>query len=264
MFIHPTAIIDEGATLGKDVYIGPYCVVGKDVHLEDGVHLVSHVSLSGHLHIGEKTKIYPFASLGHQPQDLKYKGEPSKTVIGKNTTIREYVTVQPGTEGGGMLTSVGDNCLLMVGSHVAHDCCVGNHVIMANNATLAGHVTVQDYVIIGGLSAVQQFVRIGEHAIIGGMSGVEKDVIPYGMVIGERAFLNGLNLVGLKRRGFSQDSIQKLMKLYEKLFDVKSQSPFAERFQEARLEYTEDDVVHNLLGFIETQSKRAFCMPKGI
>jgi UDP-N-acetylglucosamine acyltransferase len=261
-FIHPTAIVEPGAKIGDNVFIGPYCCVGQDVELGHNVHLVSHVSLAGKLTVGEGTKIYPFASLGHAPQDLKYHGEPSQTIIGKNTTIREYVTVQSGTEGGLMKTIVGDNCLLMVGSHVAHDCVVGNHVIMANNATLGGHVTVGDFVIIGGLSAVQQFVRIGEHAIIGGMSGVEKDVIPYGMVMGERAFLNGLNLVGLKRRGFSQESIQGLMGLYDHLFDLNSTSPFAERVAQAKEKFSNTETVQTVIHFVESQSKRPFCLPK--
>jgi UDP-N-acetylglucosamine acyltransferase len=260
--IHPTAIIEPGAKIGHDVFIGPYCCIGEHVQLEDKVHLVSHVSLAGHLTVGEGTKVYPFASLGHPPQDLKYHGEPSKTTIGKNTTIREYVTVQPGTEAGLMHTQVGNNCLLMVGSHVAHDCVVGDHVIMANNATLGGHVTVGNFVIIGGLSAVQQFVRIGDHAIIGGMSGVEKDVIPYGMVMGERAFLNGLNLVGLKRRGFSTETVQALMKLYDQLFDIHSTSPLAQRVVQAKQAFSGHETVESVLHFLESQSKRSFCLPK--
>ena len=176
--IHPTAIVEEGAKLGTGVRIGPYCTIGPDVELGEGVALVSHVVLAGRTRIGPNTRIYPFASIGHPPQDLKYKGEASSLEIGSNNIIREYVTMSPGTEGGGMVTRVANNCLFMVGAHVAHDCQIGHHVIMANNATLAGHVDVGDYAILGGLAAVHQFVRIGRHAMIGGMSGVEHDIIP--------------------------------------------------------------------------------------
>lgn len=217
--IHPTAIIDSRAQIGCDVSIGPYCVVGAHVTLEDQVNLVSHVSLEGRLHIGARTKIFPFASLGHVPQDLKYNQEDSCVVIGHDNVIREYVTIQKGTEKGEMETRIGNHCLLMVGVHIAHDCQVGNHVVMANQATLGGHVKIEDHVIIGGLSAVQQFVRIGEYAMIGGMSGVERDVIPYGLVIGERASLQGLNIVGLRRHGFSNQAIDALQKTYEEIFD---------------------------------------------
>src|ERR1700739_1226866 len=179
--IHPTAIVAPGAMLAEDVVIGPYCVVGDNAVLGPRVTLRSHVVVDGRTTIGEGTRVFPFASIGLEPQDLKYRGERSELVIGRNNTIREYVTMNPGTEGGGMVTRIGDDCLFMVGAHVAHDCQIGDHVIMANNATLGGHVTLGDYVVIGGLSAVHQFVRIGAHAMIGGMSGVENDVIPFGM-----------------------------------------------------------------------------------
>lgn len=260
--IHPTAIIEEGAEIGEQVVIGPYCCIGHQAKLKANVHLISHISISGDITIGERTKVYPFASLGHPPQDLKYKGEASKTIIGCDTVIREYVTIQPGTEGDKMLTQVGDRCLLMVGSHVAHDCLVGNNVIMANNATLAGHVEIADFVIVGGLSAIRQFVRIGAHAIIGGMSGVEKDVIPYGMVKGERAYLNGLNLVGLKRRGFSTDTIHQLMDVYQKLFEDHKNAPLAERIQLLNTVSNNDPTVKSLLDFIQEESKLSLCMPK--
>ncbi len=208
--IHPTAIVDPGASLGDQVTIGPYSCVGPEVTLGNNITLISHVVLAGRTLIGDGTRIFPFASLGHEPQDLKYKGEPSILEIGADNTIREYVTMNPGTEGGGMVTSVGDHCLFMVGAHVAHDCHIGNHVIMANNATIGGHVNIGDYAILGGLSAVQQRVRIGRHAMIGGMSGVEQDVIPYGSVMGDRAHLSGLNIIGLKRHGISRDDIHAL------------------------------------------------------
>lgn len=260
--IHPTAIIEDGAVIEEGVIIGPYSCVGPKAVIKANAHLISHVSISGDITIGERTKIYPFASLGHPPQDLKYKGEASKTIIGQDTTIREYVTIQPGTEGDRMLTQVGDRCLLMVGSHVAHDCIVGNDVVMANNATLAGHVDIGDFAIIGGLSAVQQFVRIGAHAIIGGMSGVEKDVIPYSMVKGDRAYLNGLNLIGLKRRGFSADTIHELMSIYKKLFECNDQTPLSERLQTLQEHHSEDLAVKEMLSFILKDSKKSLCMPK--
>lgn len=260
--IHPTAIIEEGARIGANTIVGPYSCVGAKVVLGSDIELVSHVALAGDLTIGDGTKVYPFASLGHAPQDKKYHGELSKTKIGKNCVIREYVTIQPGTSGDKMETLVGDDCLLMVSSHVAHDCVVGNHVIMANNATLGGHVVVEDHVIIGGLSAVQQFVRIGQHAIIGGMSGVEKDVIPYAMVIGERAHLNGLNLIGLRRRGFSNGTIQSISELYNNLFDPEYGDTFSLRVEKLQQNATEDTAAQVMIDFITKSSKRSFCQPK--
>ena len=216
--IHPTAIIEDGAQVHATAQIGPYCVVGPNVTLEENVVLRSHVNIEGHTTVGAGTEIYPFASIGSPPQDLKFGGENSRLIIGKNNVIREHVTMNPGTEHGGMETRVGDNCLFMMASHVAHDCQVGNNVILANNATLAGHVHVGDFVIIGGLSAVHQFIRIGDHAIIGGMSGVESDVIPYGRVKGERASLAGLNLIGLERRGFDKGEVRNIQRAYNQLF----------------------------------------------
>ena len=194
--VHATAVVDTQAKLGADVFVGPFCMVGPEVTLDEGVVLHSHVVVAGRTRIGARTQIFPFASIGHPPQDLKYAGEPSELVIGADNRIREQVTMNPGTQGGGMVTRIGDRCLFMVGAHVAHDCQLGNGVIMANNATLAGHVTVGDNAIIGGLSAVHQFVRIGRNAMIGGMSGVEHDVIPFGLVLGDRARLSGLNIIG--------------------------------------------------------------------
>lgn len=216
--IHPTAIISPEAKIGQDVTIGPYCIIGSHVSLGDRVELKAHVVVEGHTEIGEDTIVFPFTSLGTIPQDLKFSGEEARLLIGKRNRIREHVTMNIGTKGGGMETRMGDDCLIMVGAHLAHDVTLGNHVILANNATLAGHVTVGDHAIIGGLSAVRQFVRIGAHAMIGGMSGVENDVIPYGVVMGERAKLHGLNLIGLQRRGFSKDSIRILREAYEEIF----------------------------------------------
>jgi len=259
--IHPTAIIAKSVTLGKEVKIGPYCVIDGDVTIGDGTQLLSHVAISGQTTIGKNCIIYPFASLGHAPQDLKFKGEKSQLTIGDHTTIREHVTMNPGTEGGTMVTRVGSHCLFMVGSHVAHDCQVGDHVILANNATLAGHVSVGDHSIIGGLAAVHQFVRIGAHAIIGGMSGVEHDVIPYGSVMGERASLAGLNLVGLKRRGFDRDAIHSLRNAYKMLFEEES-GTLAERAQAAQKEYGDNAQVKEILSFMTDKGSRSLCVPK--
>lgn len=258
--IHPSAIVDPAAKLGEGVSVGPFCVVGPDVTLGDGVRLVSHVAVAGRTSIGADTVIYPFASIGHRPQDLKFHGEPSELVIGARNQIREHVTMNPGTEGGGMITRVGDDGLFMMGSHVAHDCVVGDHVIMANNATLGGHVTLGDYVIIGGLSAVRQFVRIGSHAMIGGMSGVENDVIPFGLVMGDRARLAGLNLVGLERRGFKKDDIHALRAAYRMLFGP--EGTFAERVDGVGRDFGERALISDVLSFIRAKEARSLCQPR--
>lgn len=258
--IHPTAIVHPKAVLGKNIFIGPYCTVSEHVSIGDEVQLLSHVVVDGHTTIGAHTKIFPFASIGTVPQDLKYTGEESRVEIGHHTTIREYVTINPGTSGGGLLTKLGDYCLLMVGSHVAHDCIVGNHVIMANNATLAGHVQVGDYAIIGGLSAVHQFVRIGHHAMIGGMSGIENDVIPYGQASGERANLVGLNLIGLKRRQFNREDIHVLRTTYRLLFSP--EGTLQERVDDAKEMFPNHKEVSEILNFILSSSSRAICQPK--
>jgi len=259
--IHPTAIVAPGARLADDVVIGPYCVIGEDVALAAGVSLKSHVVVDGRTTIGEGTRIFPFASIGHETQDLKYQGEPSSLEIGRHNTIREYVTINPGTEGGGMVTRVGNHCLLMVGAHVAHDCQIGDHVILVNNATLGGHVIVEDYAILGGLSAVHQFVRIGRHAMIGGMSGVERDVIPYGQVMGDRARLNGLNIIGMQRRGFSREDIQGLRSAYQFLFS--DDGTFNDRVNEAAERFAGIGPVGDIIAFIRADSSRAICQPKG-
>lgn len=257
--IHATAVIDPKARLGADVQIGPYCVVGPDVQLGDKVRLVAHVVVDGRTTVGAGTVIYPFASIGQRPQDLKYHGELSTLEIGSNNQIREHVTMNPGTEGGGMVTRVGDNGLYMVGVHVAHDCIIGNNVVMANNATLAGHVIVGDFAVIGGLAAVHQFVRIGSHAMIGGMSGVENDVIPYGMVKGERAHLAGLNIVGLERRGFARDEIHALRSAYRMLFS--KEGTMAERLDDVVEHYGTQSLVDGMVDFIRSRSSRALCQP---
>jgi len=258
--IHPTAIVHPKAALGGDVTIGPYSVVGPDVVLHDRVELKSHVVVDGRTTIGEDTVIFPFASLGQPPQDLKYKGEASTLVIGARNRIREQVTMNPGTEGGGMITSVGNDCLFMVGAHVAHDCRVGDRVIMANNATLGGHVVLGDYAFIGGLSAVHQFVRIGPHAMVGGMSGVEQDVIPFGLVMGDRARLSGLNLVGLERRGFDREEIQSLRSAYRMLFGP--DGTFAERLEEVAKVYATNQLVGRVIDFAREKANRSLCQPR--
>ena len=258
--IHATAIVASGATLGADVQIGPYCVVGSDVELGDETVLHSHVVVEGRTSIGPRTQIFPFASLGHRPQDLKYHGELSKLIIGADNVIREHVTMNPGTEGGGMVTRVGDKCLFMMGAHVAHDCRIGDRVIMANNATLGGHVLVEDDAIIGGLAAVHQFVRIGKGAMIGGMSGIEHDVIPYGMAMGERAGLHGLNVVGLRRRGYERSNIKALNEAYERLF--REETTLAERVDALARDLGDSRAVQDIISFIRADSSRALCRPK--
>ena len=259
--IHPTAIVAPGALLAEDVIVGPYCIVGEDVTLAAGVTLGSHAVIDGRTIIGDGTRVFPFASIGLEPQDLKYRGEQSELVIGRNNTIREYVTMNPGTAGGGMVTRVGDNCLFMVGAHVAHDRQIANHVIMANNATLAGHVVVEEYAVLGGLCAIHQYVRIGKHAMIGGMSGVERDVIPYGQVMGERARLYGLNIIGMQRRGFSREDIQGLRNAYQILFS--SDGTLSDRVTEAAERFTGIGPVDDIIDFIRADSSRAICQPKG-
>ncbi len=259
MSIHPTAVIADGAKIAANVTIGAYSVIGANVTLADGVILHSHVVVDGNTSIGEATEIFPFASIGHRPQDKKFKGEDSRLIIGARNVIREHVTMNPGTEGGGMITTVGDDCLFMASSHVAHDCQVGNRVILANNATLAGHVTVGDFAIIGGLSAIHQFVRIGTHAFIGGMSAVEKDVIPFGTVKGERASLDGLNLVGLKRMNIERDRIHALRHAFKELF-LSSEGTLNERAAAMKATSSAPEVAL-LLDFVLTDTARAFCTP---
>ena len=260
--IHPTAIVSPGAMLARDVVIGPYCTVGENVALDVGVTLVSHVVIDGHTTVGAGTRIFPFASIGLEPQDLKYRGEQSALVIGRNNRIREYVTMNPGTAGGGMVTRVGDNCLFMVGVHVAHDCQIANHVIMANNATLGGHVVLDDCAVLGGLCAIHQHVRIGRHAMIGGMSGVERDVIPYGQVMGDRARLCGLNIIGMQRRGFSREDIQGLRNAYQVLFSP--DGTLSDRVSETAERFGGIGPVDDIIEFIQADSSRAICQPKEI
>ena len=258
--IHATAIVEDGARIGAGARIGPYCVVGPEVELGERVDLVSHVAVAGRTSIGSETRVFPFASLGSDPQDLKYAGEPSRLEIGARNKIREHVTKNPGTEGGGMLTRVGDGGLFMMGSHVGHDCRVGDSVILANNATLAGHVEIGDFAVLGGLCAVHQFCRVGAHAMVGGMSGVEKDVIPFGSVLGNRAALGGLNIIGLRRRGFDRQTIHALRSAYETLFY--GEGVLGERVDPVAEAYADIEPVQEIIRFIRADSSRSFCTPR--
>ncbi len=258
--IHPSAVIEDGAQIGADVAVGPFCHVGPDVILGDGVELVSHVALHGRTSVGARTRIFPFASIGHQPQDLKFHGEPSVLEIGADCLIREGVTMNPGTEGGGLRTVIGNSSTFLANSHVAHDCHVGDHVILSNNVMLAGHTRVGDYVIMGGGSALHQFVRVGSHAFIGGLAGVENDVIPYGMALGNRAYLAGLNLVGLKRRGFSRESIHDLRRAYRLLFAA--EGTLKERVEDVAGEFATHPQVHEILDFIREAADRSVLTPR--
>ena len=251
--IHPSSAIDEGARIGKNCSIGPFCAISSKVQLEDGVKLFGHVSISGNTTIGSSTKIWPFASIGHEPQDLKFSGEFTELIIGKDNKIRESVSINPGTSGGGGITQIGNNCLFMLGSHIGHDCRLGNKIVLANNAALAGHVTLGDGVHVGGLSGVHQFVRIGEGAFIGALSMVTKDVIPFGMVYGERAKLMGLNLVGLRRIGFQKELIKDLKDVYSNLFA--SEGTFQSRLDV--IDTKGNPLVEKLLSFLNGESNRS-------
>lgn len=257
--IHATAVVDPSAKLGTNVEIGPFCVIGPDVELGEGVVVHSHAVITGRTTLGPECKVFPFASIGQAPQDVKFHGEPSTLTIGAKTIIREHATINPGTEGGHMSTKVGSNCLLMIGAHVAHDCEVGDSVTLVNGATLGGHVTIGDGAIIGGLSAVHQFVRIGAYAFIGGMSGITADVIPFGMAIGNRANLCGLNIVGLKRKRFPRDQIHELRQAYRMLFST--EGTLKERLEDVESMFSTNPLTKQVIEFIKTQSDRQFCVP---
>jgi UDP-N-acetylglucosamine acyltransferase len=242
------------ASIGADVTIGPWCQVGPNVSIADGAHLISHVVVDGHTTIGEAAVLYPFSTVGMAPQDLKYKNEPTRCALGARSQVREHVTVHRGTVTGSGLTRVGDDCLLMAGVHVAHDCDVGNHVVVANNVLMGGHVTVGDNAVIGGGAAIHQFTRIGRAAMIGGMAGVEADVIPFGTVMGNRAHLAGLNVVGLKRRGYDRAQIHAVRAAFRLMF--RGDGVFSERLEEARATFGHEVLVAELLAFIDTPSRR--------
>jgi UDP-N-acetylglucosamine acyltransferase len=259
--IHKTAIIEDGAKIGENVTIGAYSIIGKDVSIGDGTTIKSHVVIEGITQIGKNNVIFQFASIGAAPQDLKFGGEASRTIIGDKNSIREFVTVHAGTKGGIMETRIGNGCLIMAYSHVAHDCVVGNNVVLANNATLAGHVVIEDNVVIGGLSAIHQFVRIGTGSMIGGMSGVESDVIPYGVVMGERANLAGLNLVGLKRQNLEKSDINSLRGFYKDLFN-KDGKNFSQKVDELAPKYQTSKLANKVIEFLKSETSRSFCQPK--
>jgi len=252
--IHPTAIVAPGATIGAGARIGPWCMVGPDVVIGGGVELISHVVVDGHTSIGEGARLYPFCSVGLAPQDLKYAGEPTRCEVGPHTQIREHVTIHRGTVTGSGLTRVGADCLLMAVVHVAHDCELGDGVIVANNVVMGGHVSIGERAVIGGAAALHQFVRIGRGAVIGGVSGVEGDVIPFGAVIGNRARLTGLNVVGLKRRGFDRAQIHGLRAAFRLLF--RTEGVFAERLAACRAQFVGQPLIDEVLAFIDGAGKR--------
>ena len=258
--IHPSAVIDDGARLGADIDIGPFCHVGPEVTLGDGVRLVSHVSVAGDTEVGARTRIFPFASIGHPPQDLKYRGEPVRLIIGDDCLIREGVTMNPGTEGGGSETIVGPRCVFLANAHVGHDCRLGEGVILSNNVMLAGHCQIGDFANIGGGAAAHQFVRIGAHAFVGGLAGVEHDLIPFGMALGNRAALAGINIVGLKRRGFSRDAIHELRRAYKTLFAA--QGTLKERVSDVAEAYPDQEAVQQIVAFLRQGGDRAICVPR--
>ncbi len=256
--IHKSSVIDKKAKICKNVKIGPFCYIGPQVQISDNVELISNVHIEGNTKIGKGTKIFPFASIGTQPQDLKYKGENTSLEIGENNMIREYVTINPGTEGGGGKTIVGNNCLLMISSHVAHDCYIGNDVVIANNVPLGGQVTIEDSVVIGGNSAVQQFTRIGRLAMIGGMTGVLKDVIPFGLSFGNRNYLRGINLIGLKRKKYDNKKIMELDRAFKEIFSSKN---LHENLNKINGEYKGNVLVSEVIKFISKDKKRPICTP---
>jgi UDP-N-acetylglucosamine acyltransferase len=258
--IHPTAIVSPGARLGQDVEIGAFCTVGPQVQLGDGVRLVSHVVIEGATQVGAATTVYPFAVLGGAPQHLAHKGEDTRLVIGERNIIREHVTMHTGTVGGGGVTTVGSDSLYMVGAHVAHDCVIGDRVTFANNATLGGHVVIGDFVFMGGLCAVHQFTRIGRYSFVGGGGVVTKDVIPYGSVWGNHAHLEGLNLVGLKRRGFSREAINALRAAYRLLFA--DEGTFQERLDDVAETHAGTPEVMEIVEFIRSEANRPLCLPE--
>lgn len=258
--IHSTAIIAEGSKLGDGVKVGPYCVVGPKVELGARVELVGHVNLNGETKIGADSQLYPFVSMGYPPQDFKHKGGPVSIEIGERCVFRENVNIHPGTDSGEPVTRIGNECYFMVGTHLAHEGQMGNNVVVSNGAQIGGNVTIGDHAILGGLCAIHQHTRIGNHAFIGGMATVTTDVIPYGFVIGNAAHLAGLNVVGLKRRGFSRDAIRQLRSAYRMLFA--QEGTFAERLDDAEKFYGDQELVMDIVGFIRAQENRSVCMPQ--
>lgn len=258
--IHPTAVISKEAKVGDNTKIGPFCVIGKSVEIGSDCELTSHVVIDGDVKIGNGTQLFPFSSIGTIPQDLKFQGEKTRVVIGENCKIREYCTINLGTEGGGGLTKIGDNCLLMIGTHIAHDCLVSDNVIFANHSTLAGHVLIEKNVVVGALSAIHQFSRIGEGAMIGGMSGITADVPPFCTATGNRAKLNGINVVGLKRSEITKKEISELRKVYNYIFNS-SRDTFKSRVKSIEKKDYEFKTINKLISFILSDSQRSFCLP---
>ena len=258
--IHPSTIIEDGAEIAEDVEVGPFCHIGPSVRLESGVKLLSHVVISGHTRIGAKTRIFPFASLGHEAQDLKYSGEYAELRIGSDCIIREGVTMNPGTSGGRSLTSIGNHCTFLAHSHVAHDCMVGDRVILSNNVMLGGHTIIENRVIIGGGVGVHQFCRIGKHAFIGALTLVVNDVIPFGMAIGNRARLEGLNLVGMKRAGLAHTIIHQARNAYKVLWS--NEGLVIEQTEKIVRQFPDNEVVRQIVAFIKGDSIRSLCTPR--
>ena len=256
--IHRTAIIDSKAKISSKVEIGPYSIIGPNVEIDEGSSIQSHVNITGHTIIGKNNKIFPFASIGSDPQDMKYKGEKTKLVIGNDNTIREYVTINPGTIQGAGSTIVGNKNLIMIGAHIAHDCILGNNIVIANSAAIAGHAEINDNVVIGGNCGIQQFTRIGRMAMIGGMTGVSRDVIPYGLSIGNRNFLNGINVIGLRRINVSNKEIIGLTEAYKEIFKTEK---LTENLNRLNGEYKENSFVKEVVEFINKDKKRPICTP---
>lgn len=260
MLIHPSAIIEDGAIIGDGAEIGAFCHIGAQVRLGAGARLRSHVVIAGNTSIGANADIFPFASIGHAPQHLKYRGEDTRLVIGDNCLVRESVTMNPGTIQGRSETTIGNNCAFFTASHVAHDCVIGSNVTLINNVMLAGHCVIGDFATIAGGSGIHQFTRIGHHAYVGGLAAVEGDVIPFGMVLGNRAYLSGLNVIGMKRAGFNREAVRNVRKAYRMLFS--DDLTFRENMDEVQSEYPDDPLVQDLLGFIRAGGDRAICFPR--
>ena len=256
--IHKTAIVDKKAKISEKVVIGPYSIIGPNVEIGKGAEIQSHVNITGNTIIGNNNKIFPFASVGTDPQDLKYNGEETKLEIGNNNIIREHVTINTGTDGGGGKTKIGNNNLIMIGAHIAHDCMVGNNVVIANSAAIAGHAQISDYVIIGGNCGIQQFTRIGRMAMIGGMSGVSRDVIPYGLSFGNRNYLEGINLIGLRRKKVSNKEILVLSEAYKEIFKTNS---LHENLAKLSKILKNNSYVREVVDFINHDKKRPICTP---
>lgn len=258
--IHPTAIVEDGAIVPDSASVGPYSIVGPKVKLGENVEVMSHVVVGGNTTIDEGCRIFPFASVGLEPQDLKYEGEDSRLEIGKNTIIRENATLNPGTSGGGMVTKIGDNCLIMACAHVAHDCIIGNHVILVNNSMIAGHCILDDFVIVGGGSGIRQFVHMGEHSFVNGLTGVAGNVIPFGSVTGSRGWLAGLNLIGLRRRDFDREQIHRIRQAYRLLFS--DEGTLTERVDDTAETFSEDPVISRIIDFIKNTKPGMLLTPQ--